>query len=279
MAVSKHVVAVSKRIKGLRKRAISTYSATASAISRMNPPDDYRPGVTIVTVNWNSLPFLRLMLTAVQACSPADAEIFVVDNGSSDGSREFLSTQKGVRSRLLPFNVGHGPALDMVIPSIDTEYVAILDVDAFPISRDWLDLSVDALSSGVQISGARMWRNYVHPCFLVARTEVLHKNRLTFRAVGRTTPRIFNPAPLFLDVGESLSQRVITKYGGSSALHYFERTDSLAGGSAGSVFADIVYHNFYATQGIGHGTALDLFNRSFEKFHPDLVEEEICGSD
>ena len=57
---------------------------------RQRPVRAYRPGVTVLTVNWNSLPFLQPMLDVIRAMSPPDTEILVVDNGSTDGSVEHL---------------------------------------------------------------------------------------------------------------------------------------------------------------------------------------------
>src|SRR6478672_4924516 len=66
------------------------------------------PGeVTVVTVNWNSSPFLGVLLELVRARSPAGTRILVVDNASSDGTRELLAAHPDVRSVRIPTNVGH----------------------------------------------------------------------------------------------------------------------------------------------------------------------------
>lgn len=206
----------------------------------------YRPGVTVLTVNWNSLEFLRVMLDATRAMSPQDTEVFVVDNGSSDGSLEFLRSHQDVRVLRLPFNVGHGPALDIAVPLVDTEFLAVLDIDAFPVSPDWLSASVSALRGGAKIAGAHAYRNYIHPCFLVTHTPMLHEYDLTFRSFRRARHR-FRKAPLMLDVGESLSQRVILHFGGGHALHRFPMTSVEGPGTAGATFGGLVYHHQGAT--------------------------------
>jgi len=228
-----------------------------------------RPGVTVLTVSWNSLPYLRRMLAAVEAMSPSGTEILVVDNASTDGTREYLAS-RGVRTMLLPLNVGHGVALDLAVPRVDTEYLAVLDVDAFPVTQDWLERSIAALETGAQVAGAHLHRNFVHPSFLVTRTRLLHAYGLTFRPVG-SLARLGRTAPLFLDVGEALSQRVIVKFGGGRALHYFEPTSTRGPGLAGSVFGGIVYHNLFATQGTGKGSALQMFETAFAEHHPELT--------
>lgn len=115
-----------------------------------------------------------------------------------------------------------------------------------------------------------MHRNFVHPCFFVARSELLHDFHLTFRPVG-SLGSLGKKAPLFLDVGEALSQRVIVRFGGGQALHFFEITEARGPGPAGAVFGDLVYHNMYATQGTGRDGALDCWRHAVERFHPAMV--------
>lgn len=258
----------SARLKG---RMVRAAGSSVAAVRRRATPATLRPGTTVVTVNWNSVEFLRPMLEAVVAMSPRDTEILVVDNGSTDGSRDFLASRPDLRAMLLPVNVGHGVALDLALPTVSTEYIAVLDVDAFPISDRWLSAALASLADGAQIAGARMIRNFVHPCYLVTRTDLIHRFGLTLRPVGSLDPRP-SRAPLFLDVGEALSQRVMIRFGGTRALRFFEPTSIRGPGSTGTVFGDLVYHNLYATQGVHHGEALRAFREAFADYHPALWE-------
>lgn len=268
------ITTLRRRLGSLQGRVVRG-SAGALARARRHPRS-YRPGVTVVTVNWNSLPFLQAMVAATRAMSPPDTEILVVDNGSRDGSRAWLATQPDLRVLKLPINVGHGAALDLAIPAVDTQYVAVLDVDAFPVSDRWLDESLAALHNGARAAGARMHRNFIHPCFFVADTKVLHDYGLTFRPVGSLS-RLDTHAPLFLDVGEALSQRLIVKFGGGRALHPFEITSARGEGVDGAVFGGLVYHNMYATQGTGRGDALAHLHAALADYHPTLVVDRPPG--
>jgi hypothetical protein len=232
-----------------------------------------RDGVTVVTVNWNSLHYLERMLQAVRAMSPRETDIVVVDNGSTDGSREFLRDRSDLRTMLLPTNLGHGLALDIAVPGVSTTHLAVLDVDAFPVSNRWLEESIGALDAGAQVAGARLHRNFVHPSFLVTRTDVVRRFGLTFRPVG-SLRRLSTSAPLFLDVGEALSQRLVVKYGGGSALHFFEATSVVGPGLAGSVFGGLVYHNLYGTQGEGREAARQRFDDAFAAHLPMLHPQQ-----
>ena len=144
-------------------RALRLLGAGAAWSLRHRPSGSFRPGTTVVTVNWNSLPFLQPMLDATRAMSPGDTEIMVVDNGSSDGSVEYLRRRGDVRVLPLPVNFGHGVALDIGAALVRTEHLAVLDIDAFPVSDRWLSESIAALDAGVWVAGAHMHRNFIHP--------------------------------------------------------------------------------------------------------------------
>lgn len=254
-------------LRGAKGRVVRSLGAAAAWTARRTREHRYQPGVTVLTVNWNALPFLRSMLDVTIARSPADTQFLVVDNASNDGSLAHLRALSDVRVLSLPLNVGHGVALDLGVALVDTEYLAVLDVDAFPISPDWLTESTTALERGAQIAGAHMHRNFIHPCFLVTRTEMLHRYQLTFRPVGALSPDQ-RRAPLFLDVGEALAQRTIVRFGGSQALHPFPITSARGPGMAGAVFGHLVYHNMYATQGSGKAEALTRWWEALEELGP-----------
>src|SRR5215469_7032469 len=130
------------------------------------------PGaVTVVTVNWNSWRYLSVLIDVVKRRSPEGTSILVVDNASVDGSLDRLSDVSGVSSLRLPFNLGHDIALDLGVLSCHSEYVVTLDVDAFPLHERWLDEILAPLQNGSEISGARLWRPFVHPCCLAMRTS------------------------------------------------------------------------------------------------------------
>src|SRR6266704_1692977 len=66
----------------------------------MAAPSTRRPLVSAIIVNYNSLEFLKPCVAALrQALAGLDSEILVVDNASTDGSREWLaSTQANNRA-------------------------------------------------------------------------------------------------------------------------------------------------------------------------------------
>jgi len=209
-----------------------------------------RDGVTVVTVNYNSLPQLRVQLAALERYTADPIDIIVVDNASKDGSREFLRAQPKVRPLLLPINVGHGFALDLAVLSASTSTVVTLDIDAFPVSPGWLPAVREPLAEGAVVAGAHLHRGYVHPCFLALRRSDFLDYRLSFVPVGRCPSPEVPASGLYLDAGEAVSHVLSLAYG-TSAVHKIAPTSTIGPGVIGTIFGDVVYHNFYSTHGRG----------------------------
>ena len=202
--------------------------------------DRLTPGAaTVVTVNWNSWSHLEVLIDVVQRRSPAGTRIVAVDNGSVDGSRERIAAAPGVDGLLLPANVGHELAMDLGVLSCGTEFVVALDVDAFPLHDDWLERLLAPLDEGAQVAGARLNRSYVHPCCWAMRFARFVERKHSFRAhyVPRSEGRDASG-----DVGEEISAAEAPN------VYFFEVTSQRGPGDVGTVFGDLVYHNFYATR-------------------------------
>jgi glycosyltransferase involved in cell wall biosynthesis len=193
------------------------------------------PGVTVVTANYNSLPFLEVLVGAVRRFAPG-AELLVVDNASTDGSLEWIARER-IRTLRLRQNIGHGPALDLGFLSVRTEFAVALDVDAFPISEDWLPTLMRMLDGGAEIAGAAQepsatmfGREHIHPCCLAIRTRDFARKRHSFRAKAG-----------HWDVGEGISLRAASIAG-------LPPTSIRGPGAVGTVFGDVVYHNYYSVR-------------------------------
>lgn len=141
-----------------------------------------RPGVTVVIVNWNTAEVVRDVITAVQKFSPDDTRILVLDNGSTDSSREFLVRRDGIDVLLLPANAGHGAALDIAMCKVATKVAVVLDSDAVPLRRGWLDPAVLPVANGKAVlSGTRSSRDFVHPVFLAVDVRIFLSRGLSFQ--------------------------------------------------------------------------------------------------
>jgi Glycosyl transferase family 2 len=205
---------------------------------RLPRPFGIRPGVTVVIVNWNGGPLLPDVINAIERYSPDRPKLIVIDNASSDGSRAWLRDQRSrLRPVLLPRNLYHGAGMDLGFLLSRTEYVVALDLDAFPIRDDWLEVLEAPLRDGATVSGARAQRDYVHPCCLMMRLERFVARRHTFQPhVGDWRPERLGKEEW--DTGESISRRE-----GDERLALLPRTSFRGPGHLGSVFGDVVFHN------------------------------------
>jgi GT2 family glycosyltransferase len=87
--------------------------------------------VTIIIPNYNGLHFMEPCFDALAKQTYQDYELLVVDNGSTDGSPEWLK-EHGIPSILLPTNTGFSGAVNEGILAAKTDYVILLNNDTEP---------------------------------------------------------------------------------------------------------------------------------------------------
>jgi len=86
---------------------------------------------------------------------PWSYEIIVIDSGSSDGTKEYLRDQSGIRLiEIEPHEFGHGRTRNLGIAAADADLVAFLTHDAEPVDAAWLRNLVAALEQNPDIAGA-----------------------------------------------------------------------------------------------------------------------------
>lgn len=83
---------------------------------------------TIIIPNYNGLKFMEPCFEALEKQTIKDYKILVVDNGSTDGSVEWLKEHK-IPSIFLPENTGFTGAVNVGIQAADTPYVLLLNND------------------------------------------------------------------------------------------------------------------------------------------------------
>jgi GT2 family glycosyltransferase len=104
-----------------------------------------RPRVTVVIPNWNGQEWLESCLGALAGGELAPAEAIVVDNGSEDGSLEYLrSEHPAVRVLALGLNTGFAHAANRGLAAASHELVALINTDVI-VARDWLARMASAL--------------------------------------------------------------------------------------------------------------------------------------
>jgi len=116
-----------------------------------------QPRVTLAILNYNGRELLDVVVPSVLALRGADcARVMVVDNGSTDGSREHIrASWPTVEVLEISHNIGVAAALNRAVTASDSELVALLNND-IELEPEWLtDLShaLDAHPEAASASG------------------------------------------------------------------------------------------------------------------------------
>jgi len=141
---------------------------------------------------------------------------------------------------------------------VGTEFFVLLDVDAFPFSDRWLPEVLDALRAGASVAGGHVHREYVHPSFLAMRTDDFARRKHSFTVVGKWRKGVKGGGEGYRDAGEDISLRERARRG-AAATYFVPVTEKKGPGMLGTVFGDVVYHNFFST---GYGPAKDWTDRT-----------------
>lgn len=163
--------------------------------------------IDILVANQNTLPWLKLLISQCHKFKPSiPLQFFICDNGSTDGSREWLASA-GIPHYLNPDRQAHFDGLLHAIKRTTAPYVAYLDVDAFPIKHGWLDQATDLIRAAdvgaAGLSRKIPWggrREFIHPSFCVFRRELYDRLHLD--------PSIVHTKDFSYDVGEFMCAKL-----------------------------------------------------------------------
>lgn len=86
------------------------------------------PTFSALVLSWNELDVVK---KTIERLKKEPIEIWVVDNGSEDGTQKYLKTQilDGINVIQLPENIGAGPARNKVLYQFNGDYLLMLDGD------------------------------------------------------------------------------------------------------------------------------------------------------
>jgi len=102
---------------------------------------DIFPKVSIIVVSFNNLEYLRLCVESIFGYSNyPNIEVIVVDNGSVDGSAEYLREKKEegkIQTILNPQNLGFAKANNQGIEISSGEYIILLNDDTV-VTQNWI---------------------------------------------------------------------------------------------------------------------------------------------
>lgn len=108
------------------------------------------PRFSVVVLNWNTLELLKRNLAALKAQSYSSLEVIVVDNGSSDGSVEYLDSDEfksfGFKRVMLPENTGFAGGMNAGLRCSSGDWFLPLNVDVF-LAPDFFEKAAAKIKS------------------------------------------------------------------------------------------------------------------------------------
>ncbi|HKL67731.1 MAG TPA: glycosyltransferase family 2 protein [Bacteroidales bacterium] len=110
----------------------------------------------VVILNWNGKIFLEKFLETVKKYSPADTSgIFIADNGSSDGSLNYIKKQHpGIRIIDLGKNHGFAEGYNRALEQIKADYYILLNSD-IEVSKGWLEKVIDYMDNNPEVAACQ----------------------------------------------------------------------------------------------------------------------------
>ncbi|MDG1673860.1 MAG: glycosyltransferase, partial [Flavobacteriales bacterium] len=128
--------------------------------------DKTSPSVAVVVLNWNGLDHLKTYLPSVLSNTPAWAEMWVADNGSTDGSLEWVSGTHDQRIRTLALgeNLGFAEGYNRALNQIKADVFVLLNSDV-RIDGPWLEPMLAVMDrEGWDVASPRVVQD-VNPSF------------------------------------------------------------------------------------------------------------------
>jgi GT2 family glycosyltransferase len=110
----------------------------------------------VVILNWNSLGWLQRFLGGVVKYSVnPETELYVADNGSTDGSADWISKSFS-KVRIIRFYNNHGFAggYNLALQQIDAKYFVLLNSDV-EVTEGWLEPLVDHMDQNTDVASCQ----------------------------------------------------------------------------------------------------------------------------
>jgi GT2 family glycosyltransferase len=202
--------------------------------------------VTIICATVNGRDAVRLTLLSLRRCTPRACRVMVADNGSTDGTLEFLKSLPWVdlvtvrqrcridgRMRATAKYIQHGMTLDWLAARVKTPYFVALDSDVEFLKPGWLADMLAVLSGRKAIAvgefeaGIGGYRPRLAPHLLLVDTKQfrdIEGSFVSFVRIGdKREARRWRSTPMgfVLDAAEQATYRSGAFYSTGAAL--FER--------------------------------------------------------
>jgi len=141
-----------------------------------------RNGISICMVTYNTFEMTRIVISQIRMLTRlVNYEIMVYDNGSTDGTVEWLNLCDDVYLvRGKNNSKRHGEALDCLVQTADMSITCTLCSDAVPVSPEWMTpafhINDVTVMAGIQRQTSRKVKECVCPSYLFGRTDWLRNH-------------------------------------------------------------------------------------------------------
>lgn len=123
------------------------------------------PLLTVLMPVYNAYSYVRKAVDSILSQDLCDFHFLIIDNGSTDGSSEILSSYKDRRIRIIRLdrNIGPPGALNVGLKEIETPYIARMDADDISLpgrlkaQLSFLESRSECVLLGTQISIIDEW--------------------------------------------------------------------------------------------------------------------------
>lgn len=218
--------------------------------------------VTIIIPNYNGLAFMEPCMKALDNQNFKDFSVLVVDNGSTDGSVEWLK-EHGIPAVFLKTNTGFSGAVNVGIKKAATPYVILLNNDT-KADPDYVGELVRAIEASPKIFSvsSRMIQMY-HPDLMDDAGDMYSVLGWAYqRGVGQPLERYNKPFKIFSAcAGAAIYRRqVFEEIGYFDEMHFAYLEDIDVGYRAKLYGYDNVYCPTARIFHVGSGTSGSKYN-------------------
>jgi len=107
--------------------------------------EEKQPLVTIGILTWNSIKVIKEVLNEILKLSYPNKEILVFDNGSTDGTIEFLANINDVHLIKSEKNLGYSAGKNQIAENAQGKYILLLDDDILVSTNNTIEQLIDLI--------------------------------------------------------------------------------------------------------------------------------------
>ena len=101
----------------------------------------------VAILNWNGFSLLNTFLPSVIKNTPNNVDIYIIDNGSTDNSVDFIKTNfSSVKIINLDDNYGFAKGYNLGIKKIDADIICLLNNDV-EVTKYWTEPVIELFKS------------------------------------------------------------------------------------------------------------------------------------